>query len=141
MTLAVAISIIGVIISALLGSGAVKFYLGYNTRLAIVERDTESSKKELKEVKERQSDTHTRLTVVEGSFARIEASLAKLHVLDTLQASFNAMKETVSERLTSVVGRDEHIGRWKALDDRDASQQKDIDELRAEVRGALTQKG
>lgn len=92
-----ALQIAMLILAALVGSGAIAFFLRYHTRLVLVERDsskaltkTEDHDKELAAAKER-------VLLMEQTLNSIRDSLSKLHVIDQIKATCDTLKERIED--------------------------------------------
>ena len=99
------LEIAGLIISILLPTGAVAFFVQYGTRLALLERVVETSQL---------NSLHPRLTLVESAVQEIKASLQELKLLPKIASQL----ESLQEGFRQMVPRAEAEARWKASDER-----------------------
>lgn len=93
------------VVSVLLASGAVAFFVQYGTRLALLERVMETSQL---------VSLHPRLTLVESAVQEIKSALQDLKLLPKIAAQL----ESIHEGFRQMVPRNEVEARWKATDDR-----------------------
>jgi hypothetical protein len=89
MTPQTILAIVTVVIAALVGSGAVRFYINYGTRLALIED----------KMKESQLMTlHPRVNRLEDAVQEIKAVVHKVHLLDTVNSKLDEVRAQLIPR-------------------------------------------
>lgn len=109
--------ITAIIIAALLSTGALGFYVRFDTRVTLLERMIDSSQV---------TSLHPRLTLVEAAVQEIKLSLQDLKLLPKISAQL----ENVMEGFRQMVPRKEVEARWKATDERLDTLEDDIRSLK-----------
>lgn len=107
--LSTAVAIIGTLATLLLGSGAVGFYLKYNTRLTVVERELQALIS---------ANLNVRVTTLETNIRDIRDGIQKLAKLDSLETKIDIFLGEIRDLKGSIVPRAEHEGRLRAIDER-----------------------
>lgn len=83
----IALWIVTIVISVLVGSGGLAVFLKYGTRMAIVEKDSESNTKKVDEHAKANAQCETRLSLMESNMKEIRDSLSRLHVVDQIKST------------------------------------------------------
>jgi hypothetical protein len=105
------IAILAVAVSVIIGSGAVTFFMRYGTRLALVERSAKKAEEDSEQNGKDISGMQATQNFMNDALKDIKASLSKLHVIDQIKVTLDAMKE----KLDSMVPRAEVEGRLRDL--------------------------
>lgn len=111
------IQIASLIIALLVGSGAALFFIRYGTRLAFVERDSTEALSIARKTDKEQVVADQRLSSMERTIERIDGSLSKLSVLDTIKSTLDGVVERLDDLSRQVVPRPEVEARFKAVTD------------------------
>jgi hypothetical protein len=101
------IAVSGIVISCLLGTGSVAFFVRYGTRLSLLERLIETSQL---------VTLHPRLALVESSIhdmkSDVKSSLSKLGSLDLISQKLDSLVEKISQ----IVPRNEQELRFSQIE-------------------------
>jgi len=120
----VPLEIAGLVIAALVSTGALAYFMKFSTRMAMTERDSVDALKLARELKEAHLATTGRVTTLEATLAEIKASLSKLVLIDEINARLISLKERMEEKYNVIVPRAE-------VDARFANTQTQIDNLKS----------
>ena len=98
MTLVV-LSVAALVVSLLVGSGAVGFFIKYGIRLAILEKLFDDKKRTLSEVKTGQEGMQTRLALVESAISKIEQMREDMMPRKEIESRFDALEELIKLKM------------------------------------------
>jgi hypothetical protein len=100
-----ALTVLGIVASSVVGTGALTFFVRYGTRLALIEKTIDTSQL---------VTLHPRVNRVEDAIFEIKTLVSKLNLLDVLTSRL----DTMTEVMRTAVPRTELEVHWKSLDER-----------------------
>jgi len=110
----VVLSIIAIVVSALVGTGAIAFVFKYGVRLAVLEQLFTAKKQDLDSVRSSQETFNTRLSLVESAVIEMKQMLPELHKVSSMSDKLDRLVEG----LGSFMPRPEINAKLGALDQR-----------------------
>jgi hypothetical protein len=125
------LQILTILIALIVGSGAALFFIKYGTRLAFVERDSTEALSIARKTDKDQLVVTQRVSNVEKVIEKIEGSLSKLNLLDSIKVGLDGLGSRLDAITAQSVPRQEIEARFKSLNDELADVHRQTDQLSA----------
>jgi hypothetical protein len=123
---AVLLQVIGVVLTVLIGSGAVAFFVRYGTRLTLQEEMNRAQAITLAQLTATVAANSSRLISVETTISAISQSLSKLSKIDSIDTKLEYMADAMKQ----IVPRSEHEARFQATERRIDQVHDEVEQLR-----------